>query len=181
MKEKIQQIRQVHAQFIIAVVRACQNRDELAELEPILKAAEDNGWTETVRAARLLLTGRRDEGVLTGLDEEDHAIISGVLEGLQDPSSLPDPNAQADGTFAAPGLAGMVHLAARGDTQALQAIAGLGEQMSVLGGSMARLAATLRRLIDGERDADRLTEGMDTKTRTLFLSILEELAKLDAH
>jgi hypothetical protein len=57
----------------------------------------------------------------------------------------------------------------------------MGEQMLSAGGDMARLSATFRPLIDGERDADKLSRGMGPQGRSLLLSIIEELAKLDAH
>ena len=49
------------------------------------------------------------------------------------------------------------------------------------GGDMARLAAILRPLVQGERDADKLTEGMSAEGEKLVLAILEELGKLDRH
>lgn len=181
MKDKIEQIRQVHAGFILAVVRAVQNPDDRAELEQALGIAQENGWTEAVRAVRQILDGRRDAGVLLGLDDEDHAIVTGILEGLQNPNSLPDPGAHADASSAAPGLASMITLAARGNINALETLANMGEQMTRTGGKMAEISGRFRQLINGERDADTLTAGMSQKSRSLMLSILDELAKLDTH
>ncbi len=181
VKDKIEQIRQVHAQFIHGVVRSVRNADERHELEQALNIAEENGWHDAVRAVRLILDGRRDSGILAGLDEEDRAIITGILEGLQNPDALPKLDAVADAAFAAPGLASMIALAQRGDVQALRVLADMGEQMTACGGDMAQISGRFRRLIDGERDQNRLTEGMSSASRTLMLSILEELAKLDAH
>lgn len=181
MKERIEQIRQVHARFIHAVVRAVDDPDMRAELEQALAIAEDNGWTEAVQAVRLILAGRRDAEMLSGLDEEDHAIVSGILEGLQNPANLPDPAATADPSFAAPGLASMITLAARGDVQGLQAISLMAEQMTAAGGEMAQVAGKFRALVNGVRDADQLTQRMSSRSRSLMLSILEELGKLDAH
>jgi hypothetical protein len=181
MKEKIQQIRQVHAGFIHAVVHAVHTPEARPEIEQLLKVAEQNGWHDIVRAVKAILAGRRDESILMGLDEEDHAIVSGILEGLQNPAYLPDPEAPADAAFAAPGLATMINLAARGQVQALQALGLMGEQMTAAGGEMAQLAGRFRVLIDGERDAEKLTKDMLPKSRSLMLSILDELAKLDKH
>ena len=163
------------------MVKAVHDTATRLELERALDIAQEQGWTDTVQAVRLILDGRRDTGVLAGLDEEDHAIVTGILEGLQDPGSLPDPEAHADPAVAAPGLASMILLAARGDVQSLQAIAVMAEQMAAAGGEMAQVAARLRDLINGERDADRLTDGMAVRSRNLLLSVLEELARLDAH
>lgn len=181
MKDKIDQIRQVHAQLIHGVVRVVQNPVERPELERALARAEHNGWTDAVRAVRLILDGRRDTGVLAALDEEDHAIVSGILEGLQNPASLPEVDAKADGSFAAPGLASMITMASRGNAQALQALGMMGEQMTAFGGEMAQISGRFRRLVDGERDENKLTDGMSAKSRSLMLSILDELAKLDRH
>jgi len=41
--------------------------------------------------------------------------------------------------------------------------------------------ADIRPLIDGERDANRLCQGMDAQGERLVLSILEELGRLEAH
>jgi len=181
MKDRISQIRQVHAGFIHAVVAAAQRPELRAELEKTLKIAESNGWTDVVAAARSIVSGRRDSGLLARLDEEDLAIVTGILEGLQNPATLPDPKAQADAGQAAPGLAYMIHLAGRGRVEALEALAGMGDQMVEAGGDMAQLGARLRDLINGQRDADRLCEGMGEKGRALMGSILEELTKLESH
>jgi hypothetical protein len=74
----------------------------------------------------------------------------------------------------------MIH-AARTDPQALVLIGNMADQMSKVGGSMARLAAVVRPLINGERNPDQLCRGMDTQTRQLVLEILGELGKLEAH
>ena len=53
----------------------------------------------------------------------------------------------------------------------------MAEQMSGAGGDMARLAAIMRRLVNGERDADLLTRGMEAQGKGLVMSILKELEK----
>ena len=47
------------------------------------------------------------------------------------------------------------------------------------GGDMACLAGIMRPLVQGERDADTLTEGMSEDGEKLVLAILNELADLD--
>jgi hypothetical protein len=39
----------------------------------------------------------------------------------------------------------------------------------------------MRRLVDGERDADKLGKGMGPLGKELVMNLLEELAKLRAH
>jgi len=181
LPEKSQQIVIAHASLIHAVVIACQNRDRLADLEPLLEAASANGWGTLVLAIRRILSGTRDLQVLAGLDEEDRIIAEAILRGLQDPTTLPDPQARPDPGMAVPGLAGMIHAAASGDVAALQLLGDMATQMMRAGGDMARLSGILRRLMDGERDPDVLCRGMSTRGSQLVLSLIEELARLRAH
>ena len=75
----------------------------------------------------------------------------------------------------------MISVAARGDVQALSALASMAEQMVRVGGDMGRLGGIMRRLVDGERDADLLSRGMGPLGRSLVLDILDELARLSTH
>lgn len=181
LPERKEQIIQAHAGLIHRVAVACQNPTLVPDLEQILKVTEENGWTDLVQRLRQILDGRRDAALLAGLDEEDGVIVEAVLRGVQDPGTLPDPHAKPDPALAAPGLAGMIHAAAKGNTQALQLLAGMAEQMSHAGGDMTRLAAVIRPLLNGERDPERLCRGMGKQGESLLLSILQELAKLEAH
>lgn len=178
---KSDQIRQFHARFINAVARACLQPDKQNELEPLLAQAEQAGWKDLVAVIRRIYAGQRDTGMLEILDDEDRVIAVSILEGIQNPASLPDPDVQPDASMAAPGLASMIHAAASGNVQALQLVANMGEQMSAVGGEMSRVAAILRRLINGERDPDSLTSGMGKRAEDLTVSILAELAKLEKH
>jgi len=181
LPEKAQQIVLAHAGLIHAVVIACQNRERLAELEPLLAAASANGWNTLVTAIRRILGGAHDILVLAGLDEEDRVIVEAILRGLQNPASLPDPQARPDPGMAVPGLAGMIHAAASGDVAALQLLGDMATQMLRAGGDMARLSGILRRLLDGERDPDVLCRGMSPRGAQLVLSLIAELAHLRAH
>jgi hypothetical protein len=174
-----QQIIQTHAGLIVLVVHATQNPDLLPKLDGILKASAENGWTALVDSIKKILSGNRDSGMLTGLDKEDSAIVSAILNGIQNPSTLPDPEKPAgDPVMAAPGIAHMIHDASRGDPQSLTMLSNMAEQMSKAGGDMSRLGAIIKNLLDGEREPDILCKGMSSKGDTLVLSILEELGKL---
>ncbi|PWB58421.1 MAG: hypothetical protein C3F18_02415 [Nitrosomonadales bacterium] len=177
LPEKSQQILQIHAALIHRVVMACHQRDLIPSLTPFIKASEENGWVALMKAVRQILNGKRDTSLLNGLDEEDRIIVEAILEGIRNPSSLPDPQARADAVAAAPGLAAMIRASAGGDAQALQLLASMAGQMSGAGGDMARLAAIMRRLVNGERDAELLTRGMEAQGKGLVLSILRELEK----
>jgi hypothetical protein len=176
-----QQIIQTHAQLIVAAVQAAQARTLSPELDQALKVSEQNGWTQLVNTIRKIISGNHALSLMNGLDAEDATIIEAILRGIQDPATLPDPNAQPDASMAAPGLAAMINAARTGQPQALQMLAGMAEQMTAAGGDMARLGGIMKKMIDGERDPDRLGKGMGAMGKSLLHSILEELGKLEAH
>lgn len=179
LAEKSQQIILIHAPLINRVVKACQNPQMLPELKTLLKEAEANGWTDLAGAIHKILGGKREATILASLDEEDSVIIDAILRGLQDPATLPDPNIQTDPSMAPPGLAYMIHAAASGNPEALQQVAGMADQMIHFDGDMARLGGIMKRMIDGERDAEILCQGMGPQGKQLVLRILEELGKLN--
>ena len=179
--DKKQQLLTAHAAFICQVVEFSQNRDRRAEFEELLRSAEQHGWKTLVQAIREIARGRRDEAVYLGLDDEDRVIAEAILKGLQDPSTLPDPNQQADAGMAAPGLAGMIHAAATGNAQALVILGHMAEQMQKAGGDMAMVAGRIRQLINGERNPDVLCKGAGPRAEQLLLDILTELGKLASH
>lgn len=181
LPEKTEQIVQAHAGLIHRVVIACQNRAMVPDLEDILKQAADNGWTDLVAAIRKVLAGQREVGAFRQLDEEDFTIVESILRGIQNPATLPDLSQQFDANMAAPGLASLIHAARGGSLEALQLIANMATQMLQAGGDMARLAGIIRPLVTGERDADKLCQGMGDQGQQLVLGILRELAKLEAH
>ncbi len=181
LPDRDKQIIDAHTGLIHRVVMACHNRGSVPDLDDILKQAEQNGWLQLVAAIRSILTGKRDTSVLNGLDEEDSVIINAILRGLQNPDTLPDLGAGVDSAMAAPGIAAMINGARGGNLETLQLLGNMAQQMLQAGGDMARLAAILRPLVQGERDADKLSEGMGAEGRTLVEAIVTELAKLDSH
>jgi len=176
-----QQIIQAHAGVIVQVVQSIGNPALMPRTEEILKASEQNGWGDLVAIIRRIIKGERDESLLHGLDAEDSIIAGAILLGLQNPSTLPDPNAQPDASMAAPGLAQMIHEASRGNTQALEIISHMAEQMTAAGGDMRNLGGIIRKMINGEREPKVLARGMGVQGRQLVDSILDELAKLSGH
>lgn len=175
------QIIQAHATLIVAVVKAVHNPAAAVELEQTLDISRRNGWTDLVKTIERIIRGERDQALLVGLDEEDTIIIEAILEGVQDAQTLPDPEQEANPIFAAPGLAQMIHRAARGNAQVLKILADMSAQMTGVGGDMAKLGGIMRRMVNGERNADELSKGMSSHGRSLVASILEELGKLEAH
>ena len=175
------QILQSHAGLIHRVVMQCNNPGSAPDLEQVLQQAEENDWKQLVNAIRSILSGNRDASVLAGLDNEDSIIIESILRGLQDASTLPALEAGIDSSTAAPGLAGLIYAAKRGNVEALQVISTMAKQMLQAGGDMGILSGRIRPLIEGERDADKLTEKMSDKGQKLMLEIIEELIKLEAN
>jgi hypothetical protein len=182
MPSRQEQIITAHAALIVKVATTIQNSDLLPDLQHVLKVSEENGWVDLVAAIRRILNGERElAGLVVGLDEEDSTIIEAILRGIQNPETLPDPNAQPDASMAAPGLAAMIMDATRGNAQALELLANMAEQMTGAGGDMARLGGIMRRLVEGERNPEILTKGMSAQGESLVLGLLEELGKLETH
>ncbi|OYY92323.1 MAG: hypothetical protein B7Y41_16390 [Hydrogenophilales bacterium 28-61-23] len=181
LPDAVEQVLQMHAPFIHAVVHALTDREQLPHLMQTLAAAEQQGWAPLVRALRLIVDGKRDESIKLGLDEEDRIVIDAVLRGLSNPASLPALDKKPDAGAAAPGLASMIEASARGDAQALAVLANMAEQMVRAGGDMARLGGIMRRLVNGEREFEKLSQGMGALGRNLLLDILNELNKSTLH
>ena len=176
-----EQIVRTHAGLIVNVVQAAQNPVHRPPVDEALRVSAQNGWTNLVSAIRQILNGSRDPNLFADLDEEDSIIIEAILRGLQDPTTLPDPNVKPDPVLAAPGLASMIHASQRGDVQALQLLSAMAEQMTHVGGDMSYMGGIMRKLVDGERDPKVLSKGMSAQGKSLLMDVLEELAKLDVH
>ena len=176
-----EQILQTNSGLIHRVVMHCNNPGTVPDLEQVLQQAEQNDWSQLVATIRNIMSGNHDESVLLGLDDEDRTIARSILQGLQDPNTLPDLQTDFDSTMAAPGIAGLVHASRNGNTQALQIIGNMAKQMLQAGGDMGILAGRIRPLVEGERDPDKLTEKMSDKGQKLMLEIIEELLKLEAN
>jgi hypothetical protein len=86
----IEQILQSHSGLIHRVVMHCNNPGSVPDMEQILQQAEDNDWKRLIATIREIMTGKRDESILLGLDNEDRTIAESILRGLQDPATLPD-------------------------------------------------------------------------------------------
>lgn len=179
--DKKAQIIQAHAGVIVQVVQTVQNPSLMPQMEQVLELSEKNGWDEVVAVIRKILAGSRDANLTQGLDEEDSTIVEAVLLGIQNPESLPDPNKKPDASLAAPGIAHMVFEAGKGNTQALEIVSNMAEQMSKTGGDMKNLSGIMRKLINGERERKNLIKGMGAQGIKLVDSILEELNKLAVH
>ncbi len=172
------QVIQVHASLIRLVVDTLSNPQLRPQLNETLKSSAENGWQSLVLRIYKIMEGDRSDSLAKNLDKEDGYIIDAILRGIQNPSTLPDPQKSAQAGMAAPGIAHMIHQAGIGNTQALTLLSHMSEQMSQAGGEMTLLAGIMKKLIDGERDAEILNKGMDDKGIALVDSILIELTSL---
>jgi len=179
LPEHEEQIRMAHAEFIFLVASAIRVSDNKAQLDSALQAANSSGWHELVQRLKRIIDGERDASLLKGLDEEDTVIVRSILQGIQNPSTLPDPKKKPSPAMAAPGLAHLIHAAASGNAQALQQLSFMAEQMIQTTGDMRQLGGIMRLLINGERDPDKLCKGMSATGEQLLLNILEELNRLN--
>ncbi|MDQ7075701.1 MAG: hypothetical protein Q9O24_11250 [Gammaproteobacteria bacterium] len=176
-----QQVLAVHAEFIIKVVQCSQDFSRHSELDELFNFAQKNGWGDLVAVLRKITAGQRETSLLLTLDKEDSLIATAILRGLQDPNTLPTLQAPADAGVAAPGLAAMIHAAAKGDVQALEILGNMAQQMQQAGGDMKNMGGLLRRLINGERNYDQLGKKLGKQAESLLTSLLAELGKLEAH
>lgn len=181
LPEAAEQLLRMHAPFIHAVVDAVRDRGRIPQLLEMLREAESRGWAMMVSCVRQILDGQRERTLLLGLDEEDRVIIEAILAGIHNPATLPPLGNAGDAQAAAPGLATMIMLAARGNMEAFTTLANMAEQMMKAGGDMARLGGIMRRLIDGERDEAKLTRGMGELGRKLVRDLLAELERSTLH
>ncbi|VAX01101.1 hypothetical protein MNBD_GAMMA22-2546 [hydrothermal vent metagenome] len=177
LPDKTEQIRQTHAPLIVQVVKACQNLQERPALQAMLDFATQQNWHELVIAIDAILEGQRELNIVNNLDEEDTVIITAILQGLQNPETLPTP-AEANPALAAPGIAHMIFAANKGDVAALQSLSMMAEQMTNADGDMRVLGGNIKRLIDGERDLDILCKGMTISGEKLMVNLINELAVL---
>ncbi|MFV1985395.1 MAG: hypothetical protein ACC657_17740 [Thiohalomonadales bacterium] len=177
LPDKAQQIRQTHAPLIIQVVKACQNPQERPALQAMLDFATQQNWHELVIAIDAIIEGQREMSITNNIDEEDKVIITAILQGLQNPSTLPKPT-EANPAMAAPGIAHMIYAANKGDVQALQSLSMMAEQMTNASGDMRLLGGNIKRLIDGERDLDVLCKNMSINGEKLMVNLINELATL---
>ena len=156
------------------------NQEEQTTIRDASSGLVGENGEETPQAVGHDINGDRSETMLHGLDEEDTIIVSAVLDGIQNPNTLPDLNARPKASEAAPGLASIIHAAGSGDAGALNALSVMAQQMTQTGGAMAEIAGAMRKLVNGERDFDVLSKKMRQESKDLLIAILNELGKLSA-
>jgi len=80
--DRDQQIVQAHAAFICQAVEFIQRPGAESELDSLLKAAADNGWTALADAVRGLAGGQRNIARIQSLDDENAEVREIAQEAL---------------------------------------------------------------------------------------------------
>ena len=144
--DKHAQILQTHAGLIMSVVQCTQNPSMREQLDIALQRSAQNGWEGLVKTITKILNGSREDSLLNSLDDEDKIIVTAILKGIQDPTTLPKPDEQANASMAAPMLAKLISEASRGDHNAVIMLGGMADQMNAAGGDMASVGAVLKNM-----------------------------------
>jgi hypothetical protein len=169
-----------HSTLIHRVVMHCNKPGSVADLEQILQLAEENDWNKLVATIRNIMSGNRERALLHDLDQEENIIIESILNGLEDPGTLPTATADLNSALAAPGIASLIHSSIQGDSASLNIISNLTKQMQDSGGDYSNIAEGIKTMIDGERDLAKLTADISEREQKLLAEILTELTAMEA-
>ncbi len=175
-----EEILQDHSTLIHRVVMHCNEPGSVADLEQILQLAEGNDWQKLVASIRNIMSGNRERALLHDLDEEESIIIESILNGLEDPGTLPTVTADLNSALAAPGIASLIHASMQGNTESLRIISNLTKKMQDSGGYYSNIAEAIKSMIDGERDLAKLTADISEQEQKLLAEILTELTAIEA-
>ena len=128
-----------HSTLIHRVVMHCNEPGSVADLEQILQLAEENDWQKLVATIRNIMLGNRERALLHGLDEEENIIIESILNGLEDPGTLPTVSADLNSAMAAPGTTSLIHASMQSNSESLNIISNLTKQMQDSGGDYSNI------------------------------------------
>jgi hypothetical protein len=176
--ETSEQILQSNSGLIHRVVMHCNDPGSVPDLSQTLDQAEENGWDQLVAIIRNIMSGQREDAIPPELDGESRVVAEAILEGLHDPSTLPDMQTDLDSPMAGRGIAGLLHASRNGSGQAQRIITGVAKQMQEAGGDMDILAHRIQELLEGEQDMGRLTRDMGEKGQMMMFEIIGELSRL---
>jgi len=176
-----EQILKDHIQLIHRVVMHCCEPNSVADLEHFLRQAEENDWRKLVEVIRRIISGNHNRSLLHDLDEEESIIIESILNGIEDPHTLPPVPVDLNSDMAAPGIASLIHATMQGSAESQNIITNLTKQMLDNGGDVAIIAGSIRAMIEGERDLNEFTAVMSDQGQKLISGILTELTILEAN
>jgi tetratricopeptide (TPR) repeat protein len=175
--------------LITSVAAAVADPSQRSALEAALTGTVERGWTNLVEALRHILDGERDEDVLCEpLDGEDSHIVMGVLRGITDPEYLKEiPSTEPagdDGQAADLSQRLQKHLPLIGAVAAAINQPELRSQLDPVLRQMeqhgwSNLVASVRRILDGERSADALLDGLDEEDALIVGTILAGIENPD--
>ena len=171
---------QENADLIHLVIISAFDPQYLPQLESNLIQAENNGWTSLVAAIRKVIAGERNVEEFRYLDNEDRAIITSILKGIEDPTSLPELTKAVNPAMAGPVIARLIHAAGMGNKESKNELTAMASQMAECGGDLSRIASIIGILIEGERDKEALCSIMGGSGIALMDEILKELNRLEA-
>lgn len=172
-----EKIIQEHAMLIHLVIGTVQDSQYAQMLDNVIRQAEENGWISLIEAIRKILAGVRNLSELGALDEEDRHIVIAILRGIEGHEALPDVAGAIDPLKSAAHIVSLVIAARHGNTQAQQSLANMAALMKTMGGDMAQVGVVLARLINGERQLDKLVYNMGPLGTQIIQACLEELRK----
>ncbi|MCP4699661.1 MAG: tetratricopeptide repeat protein [Gammaproteobacteria bacterium] len=166
-----------YAELIAGVAATVKEPEQRPDLEEGLTQMAEQGWGDLATAIRRILDGERDEEVLCEpLDGEDAAIITTILQGIQDPESLKElmeePKIPAEGDPLGGLNSGEKELAGAVALWVLRPE--LREQFGDLPGKLRQagrfpLAAALEKLQAGEAEA---AQGLDAEDSRIITAAL---------
>jgi len=157
----------------------CNEPNSASDLEQALQLAEANDWQKLVATIRNIMSGNRGRTLLQNLDEEETIIIESILNGIDDPATLPAVTADLNSDMAASGIASLIHASMQGNTESANVIDSLTTQMSNTGSEYATIAVSIKKMIEGERNLEILIENISEQGHNLMTDILTELKTLE--
>jgi len=174
------QIAAAHLELIQYVLAAQNDSSKINALAAVLDDMHEHGWlglTHTLRQRFDLPTTAEHAAEL---DDEDRAILELLELAAAQPDDFAALAAQATTTntqYAAQALAAVVYAATIGEREALETLAEL-HQAADTPAALATSAAFIS-MIEGERDAETLSQNLPAEQRALILAVLEALHSLE--
>jgi hypothetical protein len=175
------QIAASHNELIRLVLASNRDAQTIPVLEALLDDMHTNGWEALTLTLRQRIQPAAECKDIPPLDDEDHAILQIIEYFGQNPQhldALGAHDAEQNVQFAAQALAAVIYAATQGEREALEALAEL-HQAADTPAALATSAALIA-IIEGERDADKLSQNLPTEQRMLIGAVLTELYKLEA-
>ncbi len=175
------QIAATHLELIQCVLAAQRDSSKINALATLLDDMHEHGWlglTHTLRQRFDLPTSIEHTAEL---DDEDRAILELLEVAAAQPDDFAALAAQATTTHtqhAAQALAAVVYAATIGEREALETLAEL-HQAADTPTALATSAALIS-MIEGERNAEALSQALPAEQRALIAAVLCELNKLEA-